>query len=988
MAPTNDSPMIVSIGGAPSSGTTLLADLFDSIPGAACGPELNVLCIPRGFGFDPAFRESALSNPWETGCCYAPRSRFLNGRHLAAIGLDEAGARELVASADGLPAFMRGLAGAFARHRGRPIGVFAEKTPANVTCAGRFLDRFPDGRFIHVVRDGRAVAASLRRRGYTLWESAIIWLTQAHRGLAVRDHPRCMTVRYEDVAADPFRAASGIAAWLGIGADAAEIERRFRGNSYRAELPRVAQWSTAGMPSTEVHRTAPYREELSATEIGFLETSRLARFGPDEAEIGFDRLLAAFGYPADGSAAGPCDGALLLAHADFVLESRNAVEHRDSILWHAGHEPQARAIRLHSRLRSGRLPWWADARRPSVREWLSLPAGAGIDPHDGDGELRDVLQREGLPVTDRPGCPDAGSVAVGRGALATIDRQGSHAYRLRALGPPEDLGPSEDLATQVTRLLNTHLYACCRKVEAGQAFGDENALTLALAVRAARQASLLEAEFDRAAQALAVSASTPAAAAAELPWPKEALASSHLRRLHDAVALGTFPAKLPEYQSPIRGALVAMALEQDAGALRSRLEDLLRDHVDPGTGLVVEAAAAEGTPRKPYLSALVPLALVRAAGRLGLALRSPASSLPRPEPPQGDSLAEWMRHAQRLLAPPDLPTALEPQCPDGHAAACLRAVARSGAAAMVDRSGWAVAVLPAPPEAAFVVSVRHDVDRPFRPEHAARLLALHERHGRCTSVYFRPSTFDAAAATELRDAGCELGLHVSHWDDAHRTLLDSLRALAGGPVGVTYHGGLGSRYWRGLRSVRADIEAGAAYTEVLHEWFPDPRMVRLGGRAIMATPLSVKVDAQPGWVERHLQLVRDFRGHAILELHPDLPGATWEPIIAGCLAEGAVPRRVVDHVDRCRDAGAATVEATVRGDGVLAKVRAADGLAVMVRTDPAVFMQDSPGKPMRLRGRLSPGGEWMPYAVTAGECTALLRPASASATRTPASPCP
>jgi hypothetical protein len=988
MVPIHDNPMIVSIGGAPSSGTTLLADLFDSIPGAACGPELNVLCIPRGFAFDPAFRESALSTRWETGCSYAPRSRFLNARHLAAIGLDDAAARDLVGSADSLPAFMRQLAEAFARHRGRPIEVFAEKTPANVTCAAMFLDKFPEGRFVHVVRDGRAVAASLRRRGFPLWEAAIIWLTQVHGGLALREHPRCLTVRYEDVSADPFVAACGLAAWIGIDTTPTEIERRFRGNAYRAELPRVAQWSIAGMPPTEVHRTGSFREQLSDAEIAFLESSWLDRPGEGGTEVGFRHLLEAFGYPPEVRPAGPVDADVVLAHADFILRTRNGADHRTSLLWHAGYEPPARRLLRHARTRADALPPWADARRPSVREWLSLPAGAGIGPEDEGRRLQDFLRRQGIPVTERPGCPEAGSLVLGDATRAAIDRQASRSYRLRALGPPKDLTPVEDLGTRVARLLTTHLYACCRKLEAGQPFGEENALTLALACQAAREASLLQAEFDRAVEALADSASTPEAAAEELPWPKQTLISSHLRRLHDAIALGRFPATMPEYQSAIRGALVAIVLEKDDASLHTRLMSLLRDHEDPSTGLVVERNSDDRTSGKPYLSPLVPLAMVCAASRLGLALASPDVSSPRPACPASSSLGEWLSHAERLLSPPDLPIALEPQCPDGHAAAVLRAVSRTALSAMVDRTGWAVAVLATPPEAPFVLSVRHDVDRPLRPEHVTRLLSMHERFGRCTSVYFRPATFDTAAAVTLHAAGCELGLHVSHWDHAHRQLLDWLRERTGGPVGVTYHGGLGSRYWRGLRSMRADIEAGATYTELLHEWHPDPRLVMIGDEGIMATPLSVKVDAQPGWVDRHLQLVREFRGHAILELHPDLPGATWEEIIGCCLAEGAMPRRVIDHVERCRAAGDATVEAQVRGDGVAVMVRAMEGLVVLLRTDPTVFEQDCPQPAIRLGGRLAPGGAWKPYAVTADGCTAKLRPAIASATRTPASPRP
>lgn len=987
MVPNNDSPMIVSIGGAPSAGTTLLADLVDSIPGAACGPELNLLCIPEAFRFDAEFRRAAHSTSWETGCCYAPRSRFLNSRHLGAIGLDEPQARALIESADSLLDLMRRLALGFGRFRGRPIYVMAEKTPANVSSARIFLESFPEGRFIHVVRDGRAVAASLRRRGYSLWEAAIIWLAQTAHGHALREHPRCMTVRYEDLAEDPFRTASRLGSWLGVDSDPREIENRFRGNTYRANLPRVAQWSTAGLPPGTVHRTASFGDELNIKEIAFLESCRLEAPGNELAGVAFDQLLAELGYRVDGTSASPDDATVILSHADFLLRSRNVDGYRRHLLWQSGFQPPARRVRLHARARAGARPESAHGQVEAIRQWLALPAGASVSSIEKQGRLRAFLAREGLPMPDGPGCPRADAVAMGGRSLAAIAPPQTPDYRLRALGQAEELVPAADDAAALGRLAATHAYACCRKIEAGQPFGDENALVLALACRVAQRASLLEAEFDRARQALRASRTAKSPDVTEFPWPKDALASSHVRRLHDAVMLGACSDRVPEYRSPVRGFLVGMVLEPNADALRAKLEALLRDHFDRRSGMIAETAPDTGSPR-PYLSPLVPLALVCAAERLGMPLTSPGRSIGKPTPPEGDSLDDWLVYAERLLTPPELPIALEPQRPNAHASTVVRSITRTAISATIDRSGWAVAVLPAPPSATFVLSIRHDVDRPFRPEHAERLLSMHERFGRCTSVYFRPSTFDDGAATELRDAGCELGLHLSQWDDAHRELLDRLRTLVGGSVGVTYHGGLGSRYWRGLRSVRADLGLGAAYTELLHEWYPDPRPVRLGPSSIMATPLSVKVDAQPEWVDGHLQLVRDFRGHAILELHPDLPGESWERVITGCLAGGALPRRIIDHVENCRAASNASAEARIDADGLQVTVRGDAPLTMMVRTDPSVFVPDHADAAQRLPGRLAPGGRWSAYPMSSGECTVLLRPMSASTMRAPASPCP
>ena len=132
--------------------------------------------------------------------------------------------------------------------------------------------------------------------------------------------------------------------------------------------------------------------------------------------------------------------------------------------------------------------------------------------------------------------------------------------------------------------------------------------------------------------------------------------------------------------------------------------------------------------------------------------------------------------------------------------------------------------------------------------------------------------------------------------------------------------------------------------------------------------------------------MRDFRGHAVLELHPDLPGGSWERIIEGCLAKGAVPRRVADHVNLCRAIGTSRTEAHVSGSGVRVTVHVDPRLTVLARTDPTVFETEDGTPAVRLRGRLSVGGRWSAYEPKAGAVTVMLRPVKAPTTRAPVSP--
>jgi len=92
---------------------------------------------------------------------------------------------------------------------------WAEKTPANVFHMERLAAAFPEARFVHVVRDGRDVALSIRRLGWTgtqsgrpikqlicaakNWERAVVAARASGRHLG----DRYLEVRYEELVATP-----------------------------------------------------------------------------------------------------------------------------------------------------------------------------------------------------------------------------------------------------------------------------------------------------------------------------------------------------------------------------------------------------------------------------------------------------------------------------------------------------------------------------------------------------------------------------------------------------------------------------------------------------------------------------------------------------------------------------------------------------------------------------------------------------------------
>ena len=76
---------------------------------------------------------------------------------------------------------------------------WVEKTPMHVRLIERIFASFPTARILFVVRDGRDVTVSFRKRFGDFETGLKRWVEDNRSGLAWRDDSRVMTVRYEDL---------------------------------------------------------------------------------------------------------------------------------------------------------------------------------------------------------------------------------------------------------------------------------------------------------------------------------------------------------------------------------------------------------------------------------------------------------------------------------------------------------------------------------------------------------------------------------------------------------------------------------------------------------------------------------------------------------------------------------------------------------------------------------------------------------------------
>ena len=185
-------PFIV---GAPRSGTTLLRLMCDAHPELSIPPETGFLPAAaelrgRGDALRQAFFEAVTgTHTWDDAGI--PRGQFAD----ALRGV------EPFTVAEGVRTFYRAYAARFGKAR------WGDKTPLYCLHMDRIESLLPEARFIHIIRDGRDVALSLRglwfSPGDSIEELALHWRTwvRAARRLG-RRRRHYMEVRYEELIAD------------------------------------------------------------------------------------------------------------------------------------------------------------------------------------------------------------------------------------------------------------------------------------------------------------------------------------------------------------------------------------------------------------------------------------------------------------------------------------------------------------------------------------------------------------------------------------------------------------------------------------------------------------------------------------------------------------------------------------------------------------------------------------------------------------------
>jgi hypothetical protein len=198
----------VFVGGCGRSGTTLVKEILNRHPAIACGPETSMFGLP--------FNPDNIGPIW---------------------GLSTEDLRDEARRSSNLVEFAQRFYSRFAEAENKRR--WADKTPNNIRSISQILTWFPRGMFIHIVRDGRDVACSLRhhpservvggrvvpvKSNNPISRCAQRWLADTSRGLAFDAHPRVMRINYEDLVQQPESTTRKLCEFIGEPFDARMLE--------------------------------------------------------------------------------------------------------------------------------------------------------------------------------------------------------------------------------------------------------------------------------------------------------------------------------------------------------------------------------------------------------------------------------------------------------------------------------------------------------------------------------------------------------------------------------------------------------------------------------------------------------------------------------------------------------------------------------------------------------------------------------------------
>jgi hypothetical protein len=253
---------VLFVGGCSRSGTTLLADQLGRATGYVVIPESQ-------------FKDSLLHLRLSDERIHRSAVRaMLRSWRLAVWDIDDRLTEQMFAEARSVEAIMNVLVAAYCSSNEADGRNWIDHTPTNIDVLPYLHREFPEGRFIHLIRDPRAVWASVRSLNWgphSVFTFVHWWSRAIANGLSGEmTLANCIIrIRYEDFCRSPAVCTRRIIQQLGLEATAGNIAFNHPGFKLPSYTTHQHQLVGAAPRTEHINR---WRDLLARREIEIIET--------------------------------------------------------------------------------------------------------------------------------------------------------------------------------------------------------------------------------------------------------------------------------------------------------------------------------------------------------------------------------------------------------------------------------------------------------------------------------------------------------------------------------------------------------------------------------------------------------------------------------------------------------------------------------------------------------------------------------------------
>lgn len=211
------------MGGSGSSGSTMLIRKLSTHPDVFCGGEINF------------FNKEQLFEDWENNKMkILPFFPFFSTKgwqiyrrstlHREEYGWNKESVKELLKSSKNINEFTSSY---FDRPRNaKQAKIWIEKTPSNAYSFTKFLEQYPSGKVVHIVRNPLDSAASMYNKDPRVYYAVGTWLYNNAIALAAASSKRYHLIKYEDLIYKKEATLQNICDFIGIDKEGIILEQK------------------------------------------------------------------------------------------------------------------------------------------------------------------------------------------------------------------------------------------------------------------------------------------------------------------------------------------------------------------------------------------------------------------------------------------------------------------------------------------------------------------------------------------------------------------------------------------------------------------------------------------------------------------------------------------------------------------------------------------------------------------------------------------